>query len=698
MSEALGQVANAQALSKFLAKKISEGSAKGTVSEEELASRISEIELQTQISGASFIKVQIIDPEWTLQTSGFVDVNDEGFLNDVEVEFPEGSGWLWTFCAVEGSTEVGSPNFTMTFEDKIIADLRQYWGPKQVPPKTQTRAQFIRALINEVGQHGEPKIKFVCPSLNVKQPVEKKQENGVVQSKTAAHEQQEEEKQNKTRGVGAGAAITIKGAKPSATQLALINEVMGIANGLNAGPLATEALIEACIAENDFTNNPGGGGGSSGLLQLIPSTAASLGISQLDVKGCVEAFLQKGFGGNGGAIAYAKAHPGAPAYEVAQAVQASGAGEASKGASNYGVTAAEAKAIIQAAGGVTLGNVGASSAGGGESDVGQLQRGTEDNPDEDSYECITRLAQQVNWFAFTNGQNFFYEDGKDLARQKPTLYLDIPRNHIIDGHTGKSEYGALLSPSTYTFDNTSFEYRKTHKLKTKVLRRSKAIKPSTPSEVRLSIVCDIDTYRAGDVVVIQNSGPPNGRWIVSDVTRNCLKDTFSTLILEPPVEPLPEPKATNSGTVSAGEASGSANAVVAAAKKALAEKSKYRYVYGGGRGAGASLFEAPPREMDCSSFTELCFKEAGAPDPSGVNYSPIGTTETLIAGCTKVSTPAPGDLCFFGEGSGSAIRTTHVTIYVGGGKAISMGQEGDPEEGPAQTTGPAGFLGYYRPN
>ena len=73
----------------------------------------------------------------------------------------------------------------------------------------------------------------------------------------------------------------------------MINQVLGIAAKLNAGPLATEALLEACIQENDFTNNPGGGGTSSGLLQFTSSTAASLGIEQLNVTQCVTAFLTR---------------------------------------------------------------------------------------------------------------------------------------------------------------------------------------------------------------------------------------------------------------------------------------------------------------------------------------------------------------------------------------------------------------------
>lgn len=530
----------------FLATRIiseAESFNKGVPEKEELAEAISEIEIQTQIEGASFIKVWVIDPEWVLATTGFVDVNEEGILDPLEVEFPEKSGWLWTFCAVEITNDVTQPNLVLTFEDKIVAELRNKWGPKNVASGTVTRAQFIKQLVDEVGVDGRaPKIKFVCPELNKVQEVAASTE-GTLTTESSA---QALAKENKSRGVGAGAQITIKGQKPTAPQRELINQVMGIANSKQSPVLATEALILACIDENDFTNAPGGGGGSTGLLQLIPSTAAALGVDPLNVEQVVDAFLTRTQGhATGGAIGYAHAHPSAPAYEVAQAVQASGAGEASNGAANYGQFTKEAQAIVAAYGGVTLGKKATS-----ESDVSQLKRGSTDNPDEDSWEAITRLAQQVTWFAFTNGNSLFYMDGPDLRSQKPALYVEAPANNVISenaqGHEVE-ETGVIQIPLTATFDNTAFEYRQSHKLKGRVQRKSRISKPSTPSEIKLELVCAPFSYRAGDVFFFQDSGPINGRWIVTDATRNVLKDTYTTFTLEPPVAPLPEPQAASTG-------------------------------------------------------------------------------------------------------------------------------------------------------
>src|SRR5579871_1570704 len=120
-------VANAELIANFLAKSVAKHK-KGIVEEVELAERIAEIELDTQIQGASFLKVHIIDPELTLTNSGWLKVN-EGLLEPIEVEFPEKSGWKWVLCAAEGTTNVSTANLEVTFESVLVGKLRNVWGP-----------------------------------------------------------------------------------------------------------------------------------------------------------------------------------------------------------------------------------------------------------------------------------------------------------------------------------------------------------------------------------------------------------------------------------------------------------------------------------------------------------------------------------------------------------------------------------------
>lgn len=621
------------------------------LSEEDLAKAIQEIEIQTQISGASFIKVHVDDPELKITTSGLIAVSHDGLLNELEVEFPEGSGYFWRLCAADGSTEIASANLTLVFEDITVARLRQQWGHKTAAAGTKTRAQFVKALVNEANlkEHLNPPIRFVSPGINRKEPVEtsgkeKKEKFKSEPTRTESGAAKRLAEENKSPGVHAGAEFTVKGATPNTEQRKLVEQVMTIAIEQGATPLATEALLEACIAENDppFTNHAGGSGGSSGLLQLIPSTAAGLGISALDVKACVTAFLKKGFAGNGGAIEYAQKNPSAPAYEVAQAIQGSGAGALTKGAVNYGPWAGEAAEMIHAFGGITPGG---SSLHSNESDVGQLSRGTTQNPDEDSWDCITRLAQQVNWSAFTDGKNtLFYMDGPDLMAQRPKLYIDFKNNHIIrEDKQGQAinEYGCLMRPLSWTYDNTSFEYRSTHRAKGKVQHKSRIAKPQTPAEVRMSLLCGLTEYRAGDVFVFRHCGPISengGRWIVADATRETMRYPYTKFILVPPTQPLPEPKAEQ--TTSTGGGNGTALQAFEASN--TLSQMELPYVWGGGHSAGSlANVKKGGSGLDCSGAVCWVLSRAGM-------YS-------------KGEAEVSGDLAKFGE----AGKGKEMTIWAG---------------------------------
>src|ERR1039458_4575521 len=339
----MGNVAalDASSIASFLASQIK---GKKGPSAHEIAEAVAEVEHQTQTKGSSFIKVHFIDPEWNLITSGLFDRNGEGLLPEIEVEFPQHSGWRWILCACEPSNELSQPNFVATFEDAIVRKLKNKWGPKRAKPGYNIRAEFVRELCREAG------VKYCIPSVEGAQERKNKERTVIAEARREAEAIKFNKKFNeefnkkfneeyvgltpegqaavkaralKTPGIGAGAKVKVKTTQASTTQIALMNEVMGIANQLNVGQLATEALIEACVDENDFTNSPGGGGESTGLLQVIPSTAKAAGIDPLNVGQTVTVFLtsEKYHGIPGGAKGYAKAHPTATAGEVAAAQQ-----------------------------------------------------------------------------------------------------------------------------------------------------------------------------------------------------------------------------------------------------------------------------------------------------------------------------------------------------------------------------------------
>src|SRR5438477_1638839 len=110
----------------FLVKQL--GPAKYGLDETNLATAIQEIELQTQLQGSSLLIVHVIDPEWEIINSGLIKAVEDGLLKELEVEFPEGTGYFWRLAAVKGSTEITAANLILTFEDRVVARLRQQWG------------------------------------------------------------------------------------------------------------------------------------------------------------------------------------------------------------------------------------------------------------------------------------------------------------------------------------------------------------------------------------------------------------------------------------------------------------------------------------------------------------------------------------------------------------------------------------------
>lgn len=133
----------------------------------DLEDAISEVTIETTINVAPTLTVTVIDPLWTTQASGLLDVSDSGLLPVIALEFPPNSGMHWQLCTVQGSTETGQPNLILTFENRIVSFLRKKWGPLIAGSGTTTRAQFIKRLVD--GANAD--ITFVCPELNVIQPI-----------------------------------------------------------------------------------------------------------------------------------------------------------------------------------------------------------------------------------------------------------------------------------------------------------------------------------------------------------------------------------------------------------------------------------------------------------------------------------------------------------------------------------------------
>ncbi len=494
----------------------------------------------------------------------------------------------------------------------------------------------------------------------------------------------------------------------SASQVAVVNIALGVCKQLNAPPVAQLALIYAGMGESNLGDDAGtystGGVWQDGSSPNPSDTAAE-----------ANAFLTGKYGfGNGGAIALA-ARSSDP-VAIANAVENNAVYEASGGnadtfvpgtADSYGphiggtaAGLAQAQAIVaQYGGGVSVPKGGTAGLGGtgtvapSQGLTSQLTIGGVGNQDENYWVGMNRIASAVYWYLFSDMERLYYMDGADLISQTPAAYI----NRVRDAEN--------IQRFSMVFDNTSYQWASDHRRKGRVQHHTKLAKVTSPTEAQIDIVCVIDFYRGGDVVVLEGFGPGDGRWLVADCTRSVFS-VFSSLTLVPPIMPLSEAEAagTSGAAGKAAKAAGTslidpktvvlsgsmrAKIVQVAQKAAAREASTSAYSYAEVRPYPGSLFGAAPVVTDCSGFATLCYKEAGAPDPNNLGFNGSGYTGTLEANGQPTSNPQPGDLCFWSS-------PDHVAVYIGGGNIIEFG--GNPGPGPSTVSAESGyhaaFLGY----
>jgi hypothetical protein len=289
--------------------------------------------------------------------------------------------------------ELDPPDLTLTFEDRDVARLREFSGPKKAYRAKTTRAEFVIKLVKEA----LPNIPITCPQLHVKQPIKTPR-----QSKKAKESAKEERGKGLTE---ATKGLKVKGEKATPAQVELGDRAIRIADHLNAPFKVQVALIAALIVESEM------GSLSHNVLQALGPGGAPVGTVEEEVTGFLTG---KNWTIPGGAIGYFKANPQAEPYVIAQAVQLSGAGEDSNGAANYGPVVAEARDWVTE----VSGGEGSTSLTVTEPYVYEVHK------DEDYWTAVKRLGKEVNWRAFFVAHRFFFIDEIELMRGMVRLAID----------------------------------------------------------------------------------------------------------------------------------------------------------------------------------------------------------------------------------------------------------------------------------
>ena len=430
------------------------------------------------IGGASTIKLEVHDHKRDLLNSKHLQRRYDLSLDGLPFRF------------VKAASAGLSAPLELTHEARAVSLLRALLGPHKAFRNQVTRAEFAKRRVAEA----RPRLKFICPQLHVVQPIE-----NVRQSE----EFKKEAKERRGKGIG-DEELTVKGIKATKAQRDAANDALNVAASLDAPARVMIALMAALIVESLI------GGVSSNWLQIIPSTASAGNISPNNLVQSVRGFLRGYYSGHEGAIAYFKNNPDAKAYEIAQAVQASGAGAASNGAANYGPVVGEAAEFVEAYGGGSISTV-------------EFTRYAFEQPEKESnWACITRLAKEVRWRCFESANWIYYIDDQDL--------LDSVMRMVV-------------SDSTPGIEDTRFDYD-IGKEVTEMTVTARAREWAAPP---------------GSVAQVRRHGPANGKYIVHRIESPLRRrNSLCEITLRRPMEPLPEP-APESKTISVSLDGSSAN-------------------------------------------------------------------------------------------------------------------------------------------
>jgi hypothetical protein len=575
---------------------------------------ITSVELERTIEGASTLTIVLRDPgqrlfsQWARrmrprqltvkQKRRPVEV-DEGWDpimspdligKAMQVEL-DGAIFRLVGAAYQHQTE----EVTLTFEDRIVYLLRRKRGERRASRSKVTRAQFILSLLREVQLTKPP---FICPDLSVKQPIDKADSDGsssraLPRQSTAALRVADAPLTAPStpgeaggQGISAGADLTIKGAKATPQQKRVGQQILDTCSQVGAEPRPTKACMCACIIESQVQNLTGGDRDSRGVLQVRDSTAGPMGIDNRNVPECVTAFLKKGFWGKGGAIQIAQKNPGMSVGTVAQNTQGSAFPD------RYDQVAGEAQKWIDAYGG---GNLGAGGSEGG-SYTKSYQYARES--DENSWDAIQRLADEVGWRFFVVGEAVYYMSEDALYRRRPRYEITADSELLIDLQYDV-DWGKSVSEAT--------------------------------------LVVALDRWGAppGAVMVLKGLGPPDGRWLITSVRRDWFSPTAEVTIkqpskakLEPAAERVQRSAAAGDGA-DIGSADSSASGRAYAEAKRISDQ-KLNYIWGGGHGAagtpsgagGGPKDSGPGPGFDCSGY--VCAILAAA----GMGFKPGGPVMT----------------------------------------------------------------------
>lgn len=300
-----------------------------------------------------------------------------------------------------------------------------------------------------------------------------------------------------------GFGLMIKKQQATKEQLDNCERVLDVGVQLGASRKVLVSAIMTIIDESSCYNLDHGLSSSVGIFQ------------ELDIWGSVERRMNIELASvryYTSAMKYDKAHPDAKLWEICHAAQGN------KDPKVYAQFGNEANAIVTRYGSPKQGLDNANLMNMFESQIdGAEFQFTRGHPapqgtsggrgkwiKEDSWTCLQRLANEVNWRCFEVSGTIYWTTDKQLFKSAPR---------------------ATISEDTNGINWIDFDYD--------------IGKPTS----QVNVDCYIDRWTAppGSVIEVFDMGPVNGRWLVTEISRPIF-DQKGTITLKKPQARLPEPK------------------------------------------------------------------------------------------------------------------------------------------------------------
>lgn len=466
----------------------------------DLTKAITSCKIADTMRGSSSLTIVFTDPDFELMDSNFFDCDTNGRLDPIDLEYGKTSSGDPQWWRITQANPKARGVIETVWMERAAVFMMDHKGPLKDSRAKSTRAQFIGKLVGKVKAGGG--IDFVSHDLKKTQPIQ-----GPTKKDIKKQQKERDRTVTKSPGIDSSEDLKIQGVKANPTQIALAERILDVATKLDAPELAVEALMCAAIGETGISENTGGGTGN-----------AYIGVFQgqrkyfkpTDTEEEAHYFLVggKGYGG-GGAIHQANTqpdkHPGLIAADTEVSYPNAQLPNAAAAQHYYGKYLDEAKAIISAYGGGSFGSTTYTK-------QYNFTVGTTQDPHEDYWTAANRLADEVKWAFFMDGNVVYYDPETTLIKQKIACIIDRDDPAVLDWDV--------------TWD--------TRKIAT---------------NVTLSLICDPFRFRAGQVLKLSRFGPATtgstaklpGRWLIETIDRD-RSDVFSQFSLIQPHNPSKEPQ------------------------------------------------------------------------------------------------------------------------------------------------------------